>query len=83
MCEGGGSRFELATARLTSLSDDNLVVGSIQTGLFEGHVWVTGGKEPSVARINDDARQFGGTHIMGDPRVYGRASVATGGRGIL
>ncbi len=35
-------------------------------------------------RINDDMHQYGGaTVIIGDPRVYGRAYVAPGGRGIL
>lgn len=139
--EDGGASFELTTATLTPLPDYNLVVGSIQTVLgFEGHVWVTGGKElfrssdsgrsfsavpnveeayavgfgrpapgqaysaiylsgkiagvagffrsddagASFVRINDDAHQFGGTNIIvGDPRVYGRAYVAGGGRGIL
>jgi hypothetical protein len=38
----------------------------------------------SFVRINDDAHQFGGSNlIIGDPRVYGRAYVAPGGRGIL
>ena len=36
------------------------------------------------ARINDDAHQYGGTHlIIGDPRVFGRVYIAPGGRGIL
>jgi len=35
-------------------------------------------------RINDDAHQFGFVgQMIGDPRVYGRVYVATGGRGIL
>jgi hypothetical protein len=35
-------------------------------------------------RINDDAHQYGGSHmIIGDPRRYGRVYVAAGGRGIL
>ena len=34
--------------------------------------------------INDDAHQYGGSNvIIGDPRVYGRAYIAPGGRGIL
>jgi hypothetical protein len=38
----------------------------------------------SFARINDDAHQYGGSNlIIGDPRVYGRAYIAPGGRGIL
>ena len=38
----------------------------------------------SFVRINDDAHQYGGSNvIIGDPRVYGRASIAPGGRGIL
>lgn len=41
----------------------------------EGQSWV---------RINDDKHQFGGgSTIIGDPRVYGRAYVGTHGRGIL
>ncbi|HTA92933.1 MAG TPA: sialidase family protein [Polyangiaceae bacterium] len=35
-------------------------------------------------RINDDAHQFGfAAPIIGDPRIYGRVYVGTGGRGIL
>jgi hypothetical protein len=35
-------------------------------------------------RVNDDRRQFGWINqVVGDPRVYGRVYVATGGRGIL
>jgi photosystem II stability/assembly factor-like uncharacterized protein len=35
-------------------------------------------------RINDDKHQFGFCNlIIGDPRVYGRAYVGTGGRGIV
>ncbi|HEY2410054.1 MAG TPA: sialidase family protein [Polyangiaceae bacterium] len=36
------------------------------------------------ARINDDAHQYGGSHMLiGDPRIYGRVYVAVGGRGIV
>jgi hypothetical protein len=35
-------------------------------------------------RIDDDAHQFGFiSHISGDPRVYGRVYLGTGGRGII
>lgn len=37
-------------------------------------------------RINDDAHQFGAANrpmIIGDPRVYGRVYLTTGGRGII
>lgn len=49
------------------------------TGIFrsddEGATWV---------RINDDAHQFAWLNaVIGDPRVYGRVYLATGGRGIL
>ena len=38
----------------------------------------------SFVRISDDAHQYGGSNvIIGDPRVYGRAYIAPGGRGIL
>jgi xyloglucan-specific exo-beta-1,4-glucanase len=38
----------------------------------------------TFVRINDDAHQFGGSNlIIGDPRVYGRAYIAPGGRGVL
>jgi photosystem II stability/assembly factor-like uncharacterized protein len=38
----------------------------------------------SWVRINDDAHQFGRIgHVTGDPRVFGRVYVATGGRGIF
>jgi len=38
----------------------------------------------SFVRINDDAHQYGGANvIIGDPRIYGRAYIAPGGRGIL
>jgi hypothetical protein len=38
----------------------------------------------TFARINDDAHQYGGSNlIIGDPRVFGRAYIAPGGRGIL
>lgn len=53
-------------------------VGSV-TGLFRsddaGANWV---------RINDDAHQYGWYNdIAGDPRVYGRIYLATGGRGVI
>ncbi|UCH13952.1 MAG: T9SS type A sorting domain-containing protein [Bacteroidales bacterium] len=49
------------------------------TGFFrsdnEGESWI---------RINTDRQQFGWINVVaGDPRVYGRMYVATGGRGIL
>ncbi|HEY3233763.1 MAG TPA: hypothetical protein VGJ84_03550, partial [Polyangiaceae bacterium] len=35
-------------------------------------------------RINDDAHQFGSVSVItGDPRVFGRVYIGTGGRGIL
>lgn len=35
-------------------------------------------------RINDDQHQFGSiSHVIGDPRIYGRVYFATGGRGII
>jgi photosystem II stability/assembly factor-like uncharacterized protein len=38
----------------------------------------------SWVRINDDMHQYGFTGVItGDPRIYGRAYVGTGGRGIL
>ncbi len=38
----------------------------------------------SFRRINDDTHQFGSiTRITGDPRVFGRVYLATGGRGII
>ena len=53
-------------------------VGSV-TGLFrsddKGQTWV---------RINDDLHQYGYLNdISGDPRVYGRIYLATGGRGLI
>ncbi|HEY4105573.1 MAG TPA: sialidase family protein, partial [Polyangiaceae bacterium] len=57
------------------------LTGKVQgvTGFFrsddEGH---------SFSRINDDAHQYGGSHlVIGDPRVYGRVYVAGSGRGVL
>ena len=57
------------------------VIGALegQEGFFRsddhGETWV---------RINDAQHQFGGgSLIIGDPRVYGRAYVGTGGRGVL
>ncbi len=57
------------------------VIGAVdgQDGFFRsddrGESWV---------RINDAQHQFGGgSHIIGDPRVYGRAYVGTSGRGVL
>jgi photosystem II stability/assembly factor-like uncharacterized protein len=49
------------------------------SGLFrsddEGSTW---------QRISDDLHQFGFVgQIVGDPRVYGRAYIGTGGRGVL
>ena len=35
-------------------------------------------------RLNDDRHQFGGINdLAGDPRVFGRFFLATGGRGII
>jgi photosystem II stability/assembly factor-like uncharacterized protein len=35
-------------------------------------------------RINDDQHQFGYiSHVTGDPRIYGRVYLATGGRGVI
>jgi photosystem II stability/assembly factor-like uncharacterized protein len=52
-----------------------------QAGFFRsddgGTTWV---------RINDEQHQFGGANrpmIIGDPRVYGRVYLTTGGRGII
>ena len=57
------------------------LAGRIQstTGLFRSD---NGGK--SWNRINDDAHQFGWIdHVTGDPRIFGRVYIATGGRGII
>lgn len=139
--EDGAVSFSPASRALTEVPDYGLAVASIQAVPgFEGHVWVTGGKElfrstdsgrsytsvsgveeaygvgfghpppgkkypaiylsgqidgvsgffrsddegESFARIDDDAHQYGGSNvIIGDPRVYGRAYIAPGGRGIL
>ena len=53
-------------------------IGSVQ-GFFRsddtGKTWT---------RINDDRHQFGQINVItGDPRIYGRVYVGTGGRGIL
>lgn len=53
-------------------------IGSVE-GFFRsddtGKTWV---------RINDDRHQFGQINVItGDPRIYGRVYVGTGGRGIL
>ncbi|HWT02697.1 MAG TPA: xyloglucanase [Pyrinomonadaceae bacterium] len=53
-------------------------VGTVQ-GLFRsddtGQTWT---------RINDDRHQFGQINVItGDPRIYGRVYIGTGGRGIL
>jgi hypothetical protein len=38
----------------------------------------------SWIRINDDAHQYGGVNLItGDPRIFGRVYLGTGGRGIL
>jgi hypothetical protein len=57
------------------------LIGTVggQYGFFRsddvGTTWV---------RINDDQHQFGFTGaITGDPRVFGRVYVGSGGRGIL
>jgi xyloglucan-specific exo-beta-1,4-glucanase len=35
-------------------------------------------------RLNDDQHQFGRVnHVTGDPRIYGRVYLATGGRGVI
>jgi len=37
-------------------------------------------------RINDDQHQFGAPNrpiIIGDPRIYGRVYLTTGGRGVI
>jgi xyloglucan-specific exo-beta-1,4-glucanase len=50
-----------------------------QDGFFRS---VDSGK--SWTRINDDQHQFGGGNvIIGDPRVFGRVYLGTGGRGVL
>ena len=60
------------------------------TGFIWGKIGGTVGLYRSVdtggswVRINDDANQWGWMNaVIGDPRIFGRVYVATGGRGII
>lgn len=57
--------------------------GSPPSGGVEG-LYRSDDDGTSWVRVNDEAHQYGGAEmILGDPRVYGRVFVGTGGRGIV
>jgi xyloglucan-specific exo-beta-1,4-glucanase len=75
--EDGGESFELTTGALTALPDYNLVVGSIQTVPgFEGHVWITGGKE--LLRSVDSGKSYSAVPNVSEAYAVGFGHPAPG-----
>ena len=77
--------FRIFTEPQQGASYDELLAVALRTEQlgFDGFFRSDNGGG-SWVRINDDKHQFGFTgQIIGDPRVFGRAYVGSGGRGIL
>lgn len=79
---GKGAGSHNATAADVSLFLWGRVAGS-GAGSVDG-LYRSDDSGVSWVRVNDEAHQYGGPElILGDPRVYGRVYIGTGGRGIV
>lgn len=86
-------------ARIAAVEDTEAVgFGKAAPGTSYPAIYLRGGIDGRAAfyrstdggvswvRINDDAHQYGGANqplIIGDPRIFGRVYLTTGGRGII
>jgi hypothetical protein len=78
---GAGASSSSSSSRSTTPA--LFLWGTVSEGGADGLYRSDDGGE-TWARVNDEAHQYGGpTLILGDPRVYGRVFIGTGGRGII
>ena len=75
--------FGIGAAAPRAKSPALFLWGTVETGGAVG-LYRSDDNGESWARVNDDAHQYGGPRVIsGDPRVYGRVFIGTGGRGTL
>lgn len=78
------SLFTIGARASRSRSPTLFLWGVVKGGAQDPGLYRSDDNGKSWVRVNDEQHQYGGpTLIQGDPRVYGRVFIGTGGRGIV